>query len=163
MNEPTAKFQVTAKDHSFNLSTDDILKMDIVELGQGMYHLITNHLSTTAIIEASPVNSKTFDVKIDGEIFSVTIKDQLDQMLEKMGFGIAANKQIKEIKAPMPGLVLEINVQPGDVVMQGSKLLILEAMKMENSILIPLDATIKKVNVTKGQAVEKGQILVELQ
>ena len=83
-------------------------------------------------------------------------------MLENMGFGHIANKQITEIKAPMPGLVLEIAVAEGDAVKEGSKIMILEAMKMENSILIHVDAIIKKINVSKGQAVEKGQVLVEL-
>jgi biotin carboxyl carrier protein len=80
-----------------------------------------------------------------------------------MGFGSAANKMIKEIKAPMPGLVLEIAVADGQQVKQGDRLLILEAMKMENSIMIHTDARIKKIGVCAGQAVEKGQVLVELE
>jgi biotin carboxyl carrier protein len=63
----------------------------------------------------------------------------------------------------MPGLVLEINVIAGDEVVEGQKILILEAMKMENSILIHTNARIKKVVVSAGQAVDKGQVLVELE
>ena len=163
MTEHSGMFQVTVKDQIFQLSGDVIEKMDIERQNPLVYHLIKNHLSVTATIEIAQENHKTIRVIIDGERFEVTIKDELDQMLDKMGFGVAANKQIKEIKAPMPGLVLEINVHAGDNVTQGSKLLILEAMKMENSIMIPVDATIKKVNVTKGQAVEKGQVLIELE
>ena len=62
----------------------------------------------------------------------------------------------------MPGLVLEIAVSDGQEVNEGDKMLVLEAMKMENSILIQTNATIKKVIVTAGQAVEKGQVLIEL-
>ena len=80
-----------------------------------------------------------------------------------MGFGKASIKQVKEIKAPMPGLVLEIAVTDGQEVSEGDKLLILEAMKMENSIMIQTSAIIKKVSVSAGQAVEKGQVLVELE
>ena len=72
-------------------------------------------------------------------------------------------KQVKEIKAPMPGLVLEIVVTDGQEVKEGDKLLILEAMKMENSIIIQTSAIIKKVSVSAGQAVEKGQVLLELE
>lgn len=156
-------FLVTAKGHSFQLSGAVVQQLDITSLQKNAYHLLVNHQSVTAAIEAVSLQNKSIDVILDGELFTVTIKDELDQMLDKMGFGSSASKQIKEIKAPMPGLVLEINVQAGDAVTQGSKLLILEAMKMENSILIPVDATIKKVNVTKGQAVEKGQVLVKLE
>jgi biotin carboxyl carrier protein len=79
-----------------------------------------------------------------------------------MGYGAAATRQVKEIKAPMPGLVLDVSVQPGQSVKQGDRLLILVAMKMENSILIPADAVIKSIAVKPGQAVEKGQLLIEL-
>jgi acetyl/propionyl-CoA carboxylase alpha subunit len=80
-----------------------------------------------------------------------------------MGFGKAIYKQIKEIKAPMPGLVLELNVTKGEAVVEGQKILILVAMKMENSILIDFDAVIKNIAVVAGQAVVKGQLLVELE
>ena len=63
----------------------------------------------------------------------------------------------------MPGLVLEISVTEGQEVGEGEKILILSAMKMENSILIHTRATIKKIIVSAGQAVEKGQVLVELE
>jgi biotin carboxyl carrier protein len=63
----------------------------------------------------------------------------------------------------MPGLVLEVSVTEGQTVKAGDRILILEAMKMENSLLIHADATIKKVKVVAGQAVEKGQVLVELE
>jgi biotin carboxyl carrier protein len=107
--------------------------------------------------------TKTFTIETGGEKFEVVIKDPLDQQLEQMGFGTAMGKQVKEIKAPMPGLVLEVAVTDGQVVKEGDRILILEAMKMENSILIHADATIKRVAVVAGQAVEKGQVLVELE
>jgi biotin carboxyl carrier protein len=102
-------------------------------------------------------------VEVDGETYEVEIKDELDQMLDVMGFGIASTKQIKEIKAPMPGMVLEIVVLDGQDVNEGDKVLILGAMKMENCILVQTNATIKRVAVAVGQAVEKGQVLVELE
>src|SRR4029079_3408078 len=97
------------------------------------------------------------------ETFDIEIKDSLDQVLDQMGFGKSSIKQVKEIKAPMPELVLEIAVADGQEVKEGDKLLILEAMKMENSIMIGTDAIIKKISVSAGQAVEKGQVLLELE
>ena len=67
------------------------------------------------------------------------------------------------VKAPMPGLVLDIAVNAGDELQEGDRVLILEAMKMENSIVMHAGGRIKKVTVKKGQAVEKGQVLVELE
>ena len=100
---------------------------------------------------------------MDGETYNVEIKDELDQMLDVMGFSVSTAKLIKEVKAPMPGMVLEVVVKEGQQIKEGEKILILGAMKMENSILGHSDATIKRVAVTVGQAVEKGQVLVELE
>src|SRR5690606_7443667 len=101
-------------------------------------------------------------VEVDGENFEVAIHDQLDQMLAEMGFNKASAKIINEIRAPMPGLVLEISVEEGQEIKKGDRIIILEAMKMENSILINADASIKKIHVKPGQPVDKGQVLVEL-
>lgn len=99
---------------------------------------------------------------MNGEIFSIEIKDQLDQLLEEMSLATAVHKHLENIKSPMPGLVLEISATEGQQLNEGDKILILEAMKMENSIVMPANATIQKILVSKGQAVEKGQVLVEL-
>jgi biotin carboxyl carrier protein len=63
----------------------------------------------------------------------------------------------------MPGLVLSINVKVGDTIQKGDTLMILEAMKMENVIKAPADAVVKKININKGQAVEKAQLLMEME
>jgi biotin carboxyl carrier protein len=80
-----------------------------------------------------------------------------------MGLSTNITFQIKEIKAPMPGLVLDLEVEPGQTVSQGDVLLILEAMKMENVLKSPGDGIVKSIAVKKGDAVEKGQILIEME
>lgn len=62
----------------------------------------------------------------------------------------------------MPGLIFEISVKEGDSIQKGDKVLILEAMKMENLMKSAGTGVIKKILVEKGQAVEKNQILIEL-
>ena len=66
----------------------------------------------------------------------------------------------KDLKAPMPGLVLKVLVKPGDVVKKNDAVLILEAMKMENVIKAPGDAVVSAVHVQERVAVEKGQLLL---
>ena len=80
-----------------------------------------------------------------------------------MGFEVGKAKQINAIKAPMPGLILEISVTVGQEVKENDQLLILEAMKMENSIASPRDGVIKSISAEKGNAVEKGQLLIEFE
>ena len=68
-----------------------------------------------------------------------------------------------ELTAPMPGTVLEVAVAPGDVVQARQRLVVLEAMKMENPIAAPFDATVKAVHVAVGDRVAGGALLVELE
>ncbi len=65
------------------------------------------------------------------------------------------------LKAPMPGLVVRVPVEPGQAVAAGQGVVVLEAMKMENELKVPAAVTVAKVLVQPGQAVEKGQVLVE--
>ncbi len=67
-----------------------------------------------------------------------------------------------KITAPMPGTILDIKVKAGDTVQKGTLVIILEAMKMENEILSPNDATVASVNVTKGQQVNSGDVMLTL-
>lgn len=138
------------------------ITFDFVKRSAGSFNVLVGHRSVNAMIQEAGRVGKKLIIEIEGQSFQIEIKEELDLMLEKMGFGLASNKQIKEIKAPMPGLVLEIAVKEGQEVNEGDKLLILEAMKMENSIMIHANATIKRIAVTAGQAVEKGQVLIEL-
>jgi biotin carboxyl carrier protein len=163
MTDNDTSYKVKANEFEFLLTREEIVAADIVNKSPGVYHILKNHASVIASVVATNIAAKKLTVEVEGEKFEIEIKDDLDQMLEKMGFGMVANKQIKEIKAPMPGLVLEISVTNGQAVNQGDKILILEAMKMENSIAIHTNATIKRVAVVAGQAVEKGQLLVELE
>lgn len=64
-----------------------------------------------------------------------------------------------EVRSPMPGNILQVNVNPGDVVKEGQQLMILEAMKMENEILAPCAGKIGAIAVAKGSSVESGALL----
>ncbi len=163
MAENDQLYKVKAGEFEFTFSKEEIESTDLIKIGVNSFNLIKDKRSVNAILLDDNVMGKELSVEIDGERFDVTIQDELDQLLDKMGFKEAVGKQIKEIKAPMPGLVLEIAVTNGQDVNEGDKILILGAMKMENSILIQANARIKKILVSKGQAVEKGQVLVELE
>lgn len=156
-------YKVKVNEFEFSFTKEEIDAVDLIKKSPLSFNILSNHRSVNAILVAADIAAKQFTIEVEGENFVVEIKDELDQVLEKMGFGLAVNKQIKEIKAPMPGLVLEISVSVGQVVNEGDKILILQAMKMENSIVIHANATIKKIAVSTGQAVEKGQVLVELE
>lgn len=155
-------FKVITGDFIFNFDENEITDIDLFQKSATSFNCIKDHRSVNAEIITADMDEKKFTIEVEGETFAVEIKDELDQMLELMGLGSGANKKITNIKAPMPGLVLEIMVTEGQGVMAGDNILILEAMKMENSLVIPADAVIKTILVKKGQVVDRGQILIEL-
>jgi biotin carboxyl carrier protein len=153
--------RVKADEFEFQFSQDEIDQADIIPAGPGYFHVIRDDKSVTVKLEDGE-GPKDFHAEVDGESFHVQIRDELDQVLDTLGFNNVAVKQIKEIRAPMPGMVLDVSVETGQEVVAGDRILILEAMKMENSILMHASGVIKRVLVTKGQPVDKGQVLVEL-
>ena len=156
-------YKVIVNGFEFFFSKKESDAIDLVAKSPAEFNLVKDHRSFNARLVETDTTGKKQKIEAEGEIFDIEIKDELDQALEKMGLGLASSKQVKEIRAPMPGLVLEIAVINGQDVIEGDKILILEAMKMENSIIIHNPAKIKKIIVTAGQAVEKGQVLVELE
>jgi len=102
-------------------------------------------------------------VFMHGAEVPVEVEDyNLAQMRKKAG--ISSSKSTERVfKAPMPGLVVSVNVQPGDKVKTGQPLVVIEAMKMENILKAKGDGVVKSVKISKGQSVEKGDTLVEFE
>ena len=101
------------------------------------------------------------ELKINGIKYTIQLRDKFDLLLEKMGINNSAVGKVNVIKAPMPGLIIDLRVKKGDLVKAGDPLLVLEAMKMENIIKAPGEGTVKVVKIKKGDTVEKGQVLIE--
>lgn len=163
MSETSKVLKVKANEFSFTFDKAAIDAADLVKKSPTEFNLIKDHRSVNARLLEENTTGKKLKLEVEGQTYDIEIKDDLDQMLDQMGFNTVSTKQIKEVKAPMPGMVLEVTVTDGQEVFEGDKLLILGAMKMENSIMIPVNAKIKHVAVAAGQAVEKGQVLVELE
>lgn len=160
MPEKDITYKAIVNGHVFFCTKSQADAVDLVARSATEFHLINEHQSVNAQLLDADASNKNLVIAIEGEIFQVAVKDELDQLLEQMGWNAAAVKKVKEIKAPMPGLVLEVSVTDGQEVHEGDRIAILEAMKMENSIFVHMPARIKKVLVKAGQAVEKGQVLV---
>lgn len=92
--------------------------------------------------------------------FDVEVLDERAQLLSSLGVGAAGAGIATDLKAPMPGLVLDVRVEPGDRIAEGDPLLVLEAMKMENELRAEADAVVEHVSVVAGEAVTKGQVLI---
>ncbi|HHB80051.1 MAG TPA: biotin/lipoyl-binding protein [Saprospiraceae bacterium] len=150
------------ENRSFDITPETLAQMDIVRLDENHWQLLEQGISYHIRLVAFDYANRKMQLAVNGEVFDVAIDDRYAQLIERMGLSKEVVIDVKDIKAPMPGLVLKINFKAGDHFQKGDPLLILEAMKMENVIKAPVDGTIVKVNVKEGESVEKGQVLMEL-
>jgi len=146
-----------------SISPKEFSKLDIIKTSDSNYHILKNNKSYKAEIINSNFTDKTYKVTINNNSYNVKISSALDILIKDMGFTFGSTKHINSVKAPMPGLILDINVKVGQNVKENDALLILEAMKMENIITSPRDGVIKSISVNKGDAIEKGQLLIEFE
>jgi pyruvate carboxylase subunit B len=98
----------------------------------------------------------------DSHRFQAEALDERRRVIRDMTGAAAASSGPAPLLAPMPGLIVRVNVQPGDVVQPGQPLVVMEAMKMENELRASSSGTVKSIAVQPGAAVEKGTVLVEL-
>ena len=139
---------------------DEPVIASIKHLNALNYHVIHNMASYNVEVVALDAAAKTAEIKVNGNSYDISAKDQFDRLLDQLGMSSKDTSKISEIKAPMPGLVLKVFVTEGNVVQKGDNLFILEAMKMENIIKAPADVTIKTTRIKAGDKVEKGQVLM---
>ncbi len=134
--------------------------LDIIKKSEVSYHLIKDNKSYNIEIITIDYDEKKLDLKINGINYSGKAFSEMDLLLKEMGIDNISTKKIKELKAPMPGLVLDITINEGDEVNEGDKLVVLEAMKMENNLKAEAGGKVKSINCTKGQPVEKNEVLI---
>ena len=150
-------------DWSFQMDAEALIPFDMARIDESSIHVLSEHQSYKTSLLKADFHNKSYRISVNGKPYEIQIADQLDQLVSDMGFELGSARNISHIEAPMPGLILDIQVSEGDTVQEGDALLVLEAMKMENVILSPREGVIKKVAVTKGMAVDKKHLLVEFE
>ncbi|MFW5850596.1 MAG: biotin/lipoyl-containing protein [Bacteroidota bacterium] len=113
------------------------------------------------------VNGTTYDVELETPVKAAAPKTpKLVRKPANLQDGESFMNKVSAgsgIKAPLPGVIIEVSSKVGDVVKKGQKLLIMEAMKMNNDILAEKDGTVSKINVSEGQSVMEGDLLIEVE
>lgn len=153
-------FEIVVEDQGI-LIDGQLLSWNLMKISDREYHAIHHHKGYRIEIIDIDSKAKVVQLKINNRIYSISVKDRFDRLLEQMGLNAGAGQRVNAVKAPMPGLVVEVRVKVGDQVASGDALVILEAMKMENIIRSAGDGVIKKVHVATGEGVEKNQVLIE--
>ncbi|SFQ65299.1 biotin/lipoyl-containing protein [Hymenobacter arizonensis] len=134
---------------------------DIADLGEGRFHVLHEGRSYNAEVVSTDFTTKNIVLKVNGQRIELNAKDRFDLLLERLGMSDATAAKVNELKAPMPGLIVDIRVTPGQTVQKGDPLLVLEAMKMENILKAPADGTVGSLKVNLRDNVQKGQVLVQ--
>ncbi len=162
-------FKVNLKDRTFIVSGNGLdsvdgieLKPDFLEYAEGKFHVLLENRSYTAEILSVDRETKTCMIKVGNSTLTVSIKDRYDELLQEMGIDEVAGRKVNDIKAPMPGMVVQVMVANGQTIKKGDAIVVLEAMKMENILKSPTDGIIKKIHVIKGDKVEKNQVMLDL-
>lgn len=150
-------------EQQFSFDEDLIANLDVTHLSKNTFHILSDHKTIKAHIVGFDFNNRKVSIRINSKIYDVTIERPLDNLIKKMGYSSGSAKMVNSINAPMPGIIIDIQVKKGQKVKKGDELLVLEAMKMENSILCPKDAVIKNVLVDVGQTVDKNKLLIDLE
>jgi len=166
------KYKVFYKEdqsHEIELDNQDIIidgektSIDLVKLLDNKFHILQNHKSYNLEVIHADYKLKRFSIKVNNNIYDLNLQTELDILLDKMGMSAASDEKMDNVKAPMPGLVLDILVEVGQTIQKGDNLLVLEAMKMENIIKASGTGVVKNIKVNKKDAVEKNQLLIEME
>jgi biotin carboxyl carrier protein len=134
---------------------------DLRSLGAtGVHGLLLDGASHQIV--ASDEGDGCWRVVVDGASAAVEVVDERTRTIREMAASGPGQVGPRPLRAPMPGLVVKVEVSEGDAVLEGQGLVIVEAMKMENELRAEAPGTVRRVLVTPGQAVEKNQVLIEL-
>jgi biotin carboxyl carrier protein len=161
------KYEVVVADETYTIELTqqgDVLvdgkpiKIDFEVIGSiGLYLLLVNNESYEALVEQQ---EDLWRVLIRGHMYEVQVNDERTQLLRARARLLAPDSGELSIKAPMPGLVVDVAVELGQEVEAGQKVVILESMKMENELKAPRAGRVERILVGPGDNVERSQALV---
>lgn len=153
------EFNITQDKLGFSVNNVPVL-FDASFVHEKQINILLNNRSYNAeLVELHEDNSIT--IKVNGVEYVVAIEDKYDALLKQLGLDNLATSKVADLKAPMPGLVLDILVKEGDDIVKGDNLVVLEAMKMENILKASADGSVAKIIAKKGDKLEKGSVIIQ--
>ena len=151
--EPTGvSFESDQAEHA-ELSDVEDSPVHVVKVGSRVYRVVAEKREGRG----------SYTLWVDGYRFEAEALDERTRSIRDLSAANAAPTGPAPILAPMPGLIVRVNVSRGDTVEAGQGVIVMEAMKMENELRATSSGKVKSVEVTAGTAVEKGALLVALE
>ena len=163
------RYFVTVEDREYEIEVDgDTMTVDGVPIsaelaslpGTDRRHLRLDDRSVSLFGRLQPDG---WLVELEGRGFEVRVEDERARHIRDLASAAAPLETHREVRAPMPGLIVKVEVKPGQEVDQGDGLIVMEAMKMENELRADASATVRDVLVEPGQTVNRDDLLVVLE
>lgn len=156
---------VNGKEYTIEIDGEDKVlvngeahQIDFQQLTEtGTLSLLLDHRSLEAIVNS---RDDAWEVLLHGDLYTVYVQDERSYRLAQARGTLVEETGELVIRSPMPGVILDVLVAPGQHVAKGDKVVILESMKMENELRSTREGIVRRVQVTKGDNVEKNQNLV---
>jgi pyruvate carboxylase subunit B len=133
--------------------------VSILRTGACTFQVTSNGQTTSAV--AARVGA-AWHVIVGGRLFELEPRSERDRLISSFSGSAGGGGAVLEVRAPMPSRIVRIEVKEGDSVTVGQGLIVVEAMKMENTLKSPRNGSVASVAVTEGKAVEKGTLLIVL-
>ncbi len=127
---------------------------------QPVFSLLVDGKSFDAYVYESDEN---WEVLLHGDLYAVSVVDERERRLRAASGGQVSERGEFQVRAPMPGLVIDVAVGEGQQVKKGDVLIILESMKMQNELRAPRDGQISQIRTRTGDSVEQKQILLSIE
>jgi biotin carboxyl carrier protein len=163
------KYYATIDDQIFEIEINQLgelcidgecAEVDFQSIGGGsIYSLLLGNASYEALVEA---RDDCYEVLVQGTLYRVNVQDERMRRLAQAAQGFAPPSGEIAIRAPMPGLIVDVPVQEGQEIEEGSVLIVLESMKMENVLKAPRAGIVSQVRVQSGQSVKQQETLVAI-
>ncbi len=133
--------------------------IDLRAIDEATFSLLIDNVSHEALVETS---NGELHVLLRGRLYAARVEDERASRLSRSAGGLHTGSGEVTIKSPMPGLIVAVPVNEGQVVKKGQTVVVLESMKMENELKAPRDGTITSIKISPRQSVEQHQPLVVL-
>lgn len=166
------KYYATIGEQTYEIAIDqhDRIVVDGVELAADMkavderllYSLLLDNFSYEVVLDNDTDQRNFYGVMVGGQRYQVKVQDERSRRLALADRNLKPPEGELALKAPIPGLVVKTLVVPGQQVVEGEALVLLEAMKMENELRAPRAGSIHELRVVPGDQVALGQVLITL-
>jgi acetyl/propionyl-CoA carboxylase alpha subunit len=163
------RYHVTVGDLTFEVEIDDQGvwidgdRMDVCApepVSPDLYSFLMDGASYMVL--AGRAGPGGWDLQLRGRRYRVDVVDERTKAMRDMSPAGSAVSGPAVVRAPMPGLVVKVEVEEGELVEAGGELLVVEAMKMENSLTAPVGGRVGAIHVVPGQTVEKDKVLMDM-